>query len=277
MFIVGCPRSGTTLVQSILAAHSMVLSFPESHFFLSYRRTFLRGYEKTEECAKQLATFLEIATGSRDGTQERVRDFERNASTSMQIKWFLRTLDGFADDAKKVYWIEKTPDHIQRIPLIEKHASESIFIHVLRHPDTNIPALFLAMGYWGKRRSSWLRSCFHWYKVARITQRHAGLPRHVVIFYEDLIRDPHGETLRLQRDIGLPVENDLLDRRTENLSKIIDDREHWKKDVSRDIGAVTEVLPTPPWYVSSFSRSKKLYDDIYRKEWRRRSDERKAN
>ncbi|MGL6135938.1 MAG: sulfotransferase, partial [Planktothrix sp.] len=33
LFLVGCPRSGTTLLQSLLAAHSQIASFPESQFF----------------------------------------------------------------------------------------------------------------------------------------------------------------------------------------------------------------------------------------------------
>ena len=33
IFLVGCPRSGTTLLQSLLAAHPDITSFPESHFF----------------------------------------------------------------------------------------------------------------------------------------------------------------------------------------------------------------------------------------------------
>lgn len=32
-FIVGFPRSGTTLLQSLLAAHPQIASFPESYFF----------------------------------------------------------------------------------------------------------------------------------------------------------------------------------------------------------------------------------------------------
>ncbi|MGL4503377.1 MAG: sulfotransferase family protein, partial [Planktothrix sp.] len=35
IFLVGCPRSGTTLLQSLLAAHPQIASFPESHFFQS--------------------------------------------------------------------------------------------------------------------------------------------------------------------------------------------------------------------------------------------------
>jgi LPS sulfotransferase NodH len=31
VFIVGCPRSGTTLLQCLIAAHSQMISFPESH------------------------------------------------------------------------------------------------------------------------------------------------------------------------------------------------------------------------------------------------------
>src|ERR1043166_465784 len=33
IFLVGCARSGTTLLQSLLAAHSSIASFPETHFF----------------------------------------------------------------------------------------------------------------------------------------------------------------------------------------------------------------------------------------------------
>src|SRR5439155_25383636 len=35
IFIVGCPRSGTTLVQCILSASSQAFSLPETHFFSS--------------------------------------------------------------------------------------------------------------------------------------------------------------------------------------------------------------------------------------------------
>src|SRR5271167_4804558 len=33
LFVVGCPRSGTTLLQSLLAAHPSVHSFPETAVF----------------------------------------------------------------------------------------------------------------------------------------------------------------------------------------------------------------------------------------------------
>ncbi|MEM9163612.1 MAG: sulfotransferase, partial [Cyanobacteria bacterium P01_F01_bin.4] len=33
-FVVGCSRSGTTLLQSLLASHPEIISFPESKFFV---------------------------------------------------------------------------------------------------------------------------------------------------------------------------------------------------------------------------------------------------
>ena len=33
-FLIGCPRSGTTLLQSLLFSHPDVISFPETFFFV---------------------------------------------------------------------------------------------------------------------------------------------------------------------------------------------------------------------------------------------------
>ena len=33
IFLIGCPRSGTTIAQVMLAGHPEILSFPETQFF----------------------------------------------------------------------------------------------------------------------------------------------------------------------------------------------------------------------------------------------------
>lgn len=38
VFIVGCPRSGTTLLQCLLAAHSQMISFPETHLHYDFSK-----------------------------------------------------------------------------------------------------------------------------------------------------------------------------------------------------------------------------------------------
>ena len=49
-FLVGCPRSGTTLLQSLIASHPQVYSLPETNFF----RLLLHSEEFPRRCAPPL-------------------------------------------------------------------------------------------------------------------------------------------------------------------------------------------------------------------------------
>ena len=62
VFIVGVARSGTTLIQSMLANHSAIHTFPESHFFRltipkrKLLRLFHRIKDKDKAHVKQFLT-----------------------------------------------------------------------------------------------------------------------------------------------------------------------------------------------------------------------------
>lgn len=60
LFIVGCPRSGTTLLQCLLAAHSQMISFPESHLHYDFDRAGdrLAQFDRIAQ-QKQLAGWIE--------------------------------------------------------------------------------------------------------------------------------------------------------------------------------------------------------------------------
>lgn len=60
LFIVGCPRSGTTLLQCLLAGHSQMISFPESHLHYDFDKASAR-LKQFDQIAqqKQLAGWIE--------------------------------------------------------------------------------------------------------------------------------------------------------------------------------------------------------------------------
>ncbi|MBD2041428.1 sulfotransferase family protein [Microcoleus sp. FACHB-672] len=60
LFIVGCPRSGTTLLQCLLAAHSQMISFPESHLHYDFSKAGdqLNEFDQIAQ-QKQLAGWIE--------------------------------------------------------------------------------------------------------------------------------------------------------------------------------------------------------------------------
>ena len=53
IFVVGCPRSGTTLLRDLLGAHPALTFPPESHFIPGFFRAY--GDPRSEEEARRLA------------------------------------------------------------------------------------------------------------------------------------------------------------------------------------------------------------------------------
>ncbi|MCB1121339.1 MAG: sulfotransferase [Verrucomicrobiae bacterium] len=129
IFLVGCPRSGTTLFQRILASHPQIRSFPETHFFTYYcgralKRLpqFYRNYEP-----RRLKEFKELLKyrcrlGSPQGGEAAVKNFlleplELNELKtkliidsylwSKGISQFVKILDDLALSSGCTLWLEK--------------------------------------------------------------------------------------------------------------------------------------------------------------------------
>src|SRR5437763_10453350 len=129
LFIVGCARSGTTLLQSFLAAHPLVLSFPETAVFgrLFYnevppvragasRYAMTMGDERasrTTHRRAQLAYRYAVAVLDMLGR----RDLEqllpiRSKSLAEFAQGFVAALDRLALDAGKSGRVAKTAEDI---------------------------------------------------------------------------------------------------------------------------------------------------------------------
>ncbi len=127
-FLVGCPRSGTTLLQSLLAAHPRMTSFPESHFFTSLVP------DQPQLCTRGIAArrarhrFQQFVTEI--GRPELRRHLPGRAHRIRQhVKVFVNLLDSLTLERGKDRWVEKTPDHLHVVSVIEQYlpsASSSI-------------------------------------------------------------------------------------------------------------------------------------------------------
>lgn len=263
IFIVGCPRSGTTLVQSILAAHSTVISFKESQFFKFYLRT-PWGYWQSPAVKRLLRSFVRQNITDNESDASRLLEAFSSARTiAGQMHWFTDLLDRQAMLGSKSVWIEKSPDHLFKIGLIERHVPDAHFVHVIRKPASNIAALHAAAPNWEHLPSPWLLHYWHWRRSFACSQAACGRQRHTPVFYEDLATHPAEETARLLRGVGLPQEEGLLERRREHLHRIIGSNESWKKDVFQDIQLnEAEEHPTLPWYLGNLRREQAMYEAL---------------
>lgn len=148
VFIVGYPRSGTTLLQRLLAAQPGFFSLPETHYFsVIERRIGLLGGEalppagldslwpalrdKMElELNAQEADLLARSAG--EGTLNSKAIFE------FIVRKHLAPQLAERDPGPAWRWVEKTPTHANFLPRILGLYARAQVLHIVRHP---VPAV----------------------------------------------------------------------------------------------------------------------------------------
>lgn len=219
-FVIGCPRSGTTLVQAMLARHPQVFTLPETSFFprllggIDYRY----GDEGATSRRHNLARRLGLAR--RYGRRQFV-ELQRSLSgaNTTRAPWFLDTcvtrfidmLDGLAERAGRSTWIEKTPHHLLYLPEIEHHLPNARFIHVIR-PGMDVLASIMDahLRYDNNSFNGGLRLwARRWNRAVEIHRSRIGERHHHFVFLEDLIRKPVEEWQRICAFLALPDEVEL--------------------------------------------------------------------
>lgn len=228
VFIVGCPRSGTTLLQSYLASDKRVISFTESHFFSKGFKKGLWGYLAiTEQVKSQLKNFL--IENSYTQYLNALDELEKHQTPIDQSKFFLNLISNIAEEKQCSVCLEKTPDHLFRISLIERSDPNVKFMHIVRSPLDTISSLYKASRQWGKPRSMYAFA-LKWYVTLLITKYYSKYSNHYVIFYNDLINTTKEELEKTFKNLDLNFSESILEEYKNEAKKLISSGESWKKN-----------------------------------------------
>jgi hypothetical protein len=255
VFVVGCARSGTTLLQSLLAAYPEVLSFPETAVFgrllsggpmRSFRvETPGRGIATTEpdrSPAGSLHRRTQLAYRRTIELLDKLdrRDLEqilpiRSRSMAQFADGFVGVLDRLALDQGKSWWVEKTPQNIHFVREILELVPGAKFINILRDGRQNVAAIYDMARKHPDR--FWVRyhdldqAVEHWNTCVRHTRHLLGVAEVLLVRYEQLCTDTEAVLEETCRFMGLRFTRDMIDRRTEAASRLVTAREPWKADV----------------------------------------------
>ncbi|WP_347059345.1 sulfotransferase [Blastococcus sp. HT6-30] len=224
LFVVGCPRSGTTLLQSFLAAHPDVHSFPETHFFYRLRAAgdrAERGLIGAELAADlpQVARFL-----GRPGLPWPVPPTVRSVAGS-----FVATADAVTRDAGRTAWVEKTPANLYAIDLIERLVPGARVLHIVRDGADVVTSLCAVAGGWGSTYTV-DQALDLWSECVALTAAHRDRPGHHVVSYADLAQQPEPTLRATCSAVGLEYSPAMVEGRAAAARGLIKDFEHWKGD-----------------------------------------------
>lgn len=257
IFVVGVPRSGTTLVQSLLAAHDEVASWIESHFFDRLFRV-VPGLPSrallVHDPEPQLLDFFQTNDALWDDG-EPIRWTDRRPEWRYRVP-LVRSLwsDAAARSLVEIYddlascqgcstWVEKTPAHLRYVPFLERLLAdddpELRFVHVIRDGLETVASLHAASKYW--ERAYGVDECVRrWNRemalsLRRVSRSDADSKRDVFVFYEELTSDPEAATRGLFEEVGLVWQPDVLEHYGRAASTVTADDESWKSGTGRAI------------------------------------------
>jgi hypothetical protein len=200
-FIVGCVRSGTTLLRNMLCLHDRLECPQETHLFRWAEPFGTPEYDKN---------YKKVELFKRHRQEDGIANFDFHYSLRYQstraglMNWYGKTFleqRGNPDGR----WFEKTPQHVYNLLLLSAAYPDAKFVHLVRNPLSVVvsimkgevmPALQLhgAINYW--------------LEAAMILSQYRALAPHrlLEIRYEDLLEDPDTQIATVLDFIGESAE-----------------------------------------------------------------------
>jgi hypothetical protein len=257
-FLVGCPRSGTTLLQSMLYAHPDIYTFPETHFFklmfgVSEQITVRYRPEEFSRRLRFLGYKTMLALGIVDPWR-RARAWRRlrllpnfnaaprgkSISVRRNALAFVQFVDTATITTGRRIWIEKTPDHLFCVKQIQQYIPDALFIHIVRNgPDTVASLVDAARRYpdrWGKESPLLIElSVRRWNAALLESLQYRGDPQHYFVRYGDLISDPVKTLSGLCAFLGCEFDERMVSDHSRKAKELICETEPWKKSATGPI------------------------------------------
>lgn len=248
VFIVGCPRSGTTLLQGILSSNPTIYSLPETFFFAKVlSRNFIKRHLMWPALKVRSQLSQTVIDLNRPDLLSiaKIGLFQRDYHVP-----FLKVMDRLTQDDNKTVWVEKTPMHLYCVDEIQERIPDALIIHLVRNgkdvvaslvnATTKNPAKWAKFGK-GKKWKNWKgftyqEAALRWNKDYQITKSKLHSPNNVMIKYEDIITNPFNISNYLCSLIDIPFHTNMTNP-SASFNQIVNADEPWKQNNSNAIGA----------------------------------------
>ncbi len=244
VFVVGHPRSGTTLVQLLITAHPSFWSAPETHFFTHVLdRT--SNWQTQRIPVSRLPKLFETLAGKPGITlSETVRTQIIAEATPAGIAAPL-LLDRIMQehrpaDSVATRWLEKSPRHVNFIPQILDFFPDARIINIVRDPRDVVSSnrRFQQLTDRTERRRICIQRSLSWNQMVAFAKKlQPDEPRMMTIQYEHLTADPEKHLAEMMYFIGEEAQPGTLESFSSNYDQVV-----LQKEVHKQLCSLGEIV-----------------------------------
>lgn len=237
IFVVGCARSGTTLLQAMIHSHPRLAMPPENRFLMSvYRRRAqfgdLRQPENVDAVAHAVindksSKFRDLGLKA-DPTRTRMHEVPPTMGSLLGS-----VLEGYARRSDKQRWGDKRPNYIQHLDVLLELFPDAQIVHVIRDGRDCVASL-KQMPWW---TFGYPASVYKWARAIDVgldARARLRPDQYHEIRYEDLIADPRRHLSALCDFLGEELNEAMLEHHRDAEKKVPDYKD-WHQQVRRPL------------------------------------------
>lgn len=255
IFVVGCMRSGTTLLSALLGRHTQIAATPETHFF----------FDVVPEDWQPRIIFshkflIERFLNSERGPDLNV-DLERLAERfgkypPTYAHLFRAILEEYAEAESKPLVVEKSPCHIFYAQLIFEWFPNAKVIHIVRDGRDCVLSLMAMPWAWIRRSIRW--NSITWCKFVKAGMEcEVNYPERVLrVHFEELLQCPERVLTKVSHFVGVNFEPSQLN--PSMVTSVVPEWElAWKSKVQKQLDQsrinawMNTMTPEQKWLMNS--------------------------
>lgn len=237
IFIVGVGRSGTSLLQSMLAAHSELSFSPETGFIRRYvAKRKLAALARSGGIGAVVSAVASDPYVTRLGIDVNAAIANvRAGSPTLDADVYDALMRAYANRNGKARYCDKDPRAVEFLPIIARHWPSAHIIHIIRDPRDVLASKKKAAWSSGRRPELHILANRLQLRLGRRTGARLFGERYHEVVYEILIGDPERTLGSLCQALGIKFEPAMLHFGEAARSLVTEEEMSWKKETLGDL------------------------------------------
>lgn len=219
IFVMGAPRSGTTLLRLLLTTHSGICIPPESLFFVALEPKYGNARIQSEEFlddlySEQFPKFCEWGV-NRQLLSNNLKSYQE-LNYALAVETIYQTYRQQFDPEASI-WGDKNPCHIHHVGKIQKHFPESRIVLIVRDFRACYSSMKNIVVKEQGAKEVWTGprtlECMtrQWNQVIKLVDKyHQKSEQFYLVYYENLVREPVAQLTKVCEWLGTNFQEPML-------------------------------------------------------------------